>query len=78
MAEVLAIAAGQGGPDAGTGLPGGTAGAGSGSQERLTLTVEEAAAAPGISRAFAHEAVNRGEIPHVRIGRRVSGSESGA
>jgi excisionase family DNA binding protein len=40
-------------------------------QERLTLTVEEAAAMLGISRAFAYEAVNRGEIPHIRIGRRI-------
>jgi excisionase family DNA binding protein len=38
---------------------------------RLTLTVEEAAAALGISRAFAYEAVRRGEIPSIRIGRRV-------
>jgi excisionase family DNA binding protein len=38
---------------------------------RLTLTVEEAAQLLGISRAFAYEAVKRGEIPHVRIGRRV-------
>jgi excisionase family DNA binding protein len=39
--------------------------------ERLTLTVEEAATMLGISRAFAYEAVNRGEIPSIRIGRRV-------
>lgn len=39
--------------------------------ERLTLTVEEAAATLGISRAFAYEAVSRGEIPSIRIGRRV-------
>jgi len=39
--------------------------------ERLTLSVEEAAAALGISRAFAYEAVRRGEIPSIRIGRRV-------
>lgn len=39
--------------------------------ERLTLTVEEAAAVLGISRAFAYEAVRRGEIPSIRIGRRV-------
>jgi excisionase family DNA binding protein len=39
--------------------------------ERLTLTVEEAAATLGISRAFAYEAVRRGEIPSIRIGRRV-------
>jgi excisionase family DNA binding protein len=44
---------------------------GSGGQERLTMTVEEAAAALGISRAFAYEAVTRNEIPHVRIGRRI-------
>jgi excisionase family DNA binding protein len=40
-------------------------------QERLTLTVEEAAATLGISRAFAYEAVRRGEIPSIKIGRRV-------
>lgn len=39
--------------------------------ERLTLTVEEAATLLGISRAFAYEAVRRGEIPSIRIGRRV-------
>ena len=39
--------------------------------ERLTLTVEEAAQVLGISRAFAYESVRRGEIPHIRIGRRV-------
>lgn len=38
---------------------------------RLTLTVEEAAGLLGISRAFAYEAVRRGEIPSIRIGRRV-------
>lgn len=38
---------------------------------RLTLTVEEAAQALGISRAFAYEAVARGDIPSIRIGRRV-------
>ena len=39
--------------------------------QRLTLTVEEAAAALGLSRAFTYEAVNRGEIPSIRIGRRI-------
>jgi excisionase family DNA binding protein len=39
--------------------------------ERLTLTVEEAATMLGISRAFAYEAVGRGDIPHIRIGRRI-------
>lgn len=38
---------------------------------RLTLTVEEAAGLLGISRAFACETVRRGEIPSIRIGRRV-------
>jgi excisionase family DNA binding protein len=36
----------------------------------LTLTVEEAAAALGISRA-AYEDARRGEIPNIRIGRRI-------
>jgi excisionase family DNA binding protein len=39
--------------------------------ERLTYSVEEAAAVLGISRAFAYEAVQRGDIPHLRIGRRI-------
>jgi excisionase family DNA binding protein len=39
--------------------------------DRLVLSVEEAAAALGISRAFAYEAVQRGEIPSIRIGRRI-------
>jgi excisionase family DNA binding protein len=70
LAEVLDVAArGDAGAEAGT--PGGTSGATSGGQERLTMTVEEAAAALGISRAFAYEAVTRNEIPHVRIGRRI-------
>lgn len=38
---------------------------------RATLTVEEAAVILGISRAFAYEAVARGEIPCIRIGRRI-------
>ncbi len=38
---------------------------------RLTLTVEEAAQRLGISRAFAYEAVRRGEIPHIKIGKRI-------
>lgn len=39
--------------------------------DRLTLTVEETAAVLGISRAHAYESVRRGEIPHVRMGRRI-------
>lgn len=55
------------------GAPGGrtSAGAVSTSGDRLTLTVEEAAASLGISRASAYEAVRRGDIPAIRIGRRI-------
>lgn len=38
---------------------------------RLTLTVEEAAVLLGISRGLAYELVRRGEIPALRLGRRV-------
>jgi excisionase family DNA binding protein len=38
---------------------------------RLTLTVEEAAEALGISRASAYEAVRVKQIPSVRIGKRI-------
>jgi len=38
---------------------------------RLTVTVEEAAQVLGISRATAYEAVGLGEIPCIRIGRRI-------
>lgn len=40
-------------------------------QNRLTLTVEEAAEMLGISRAFAYKLVKRDELPIVRLGRRV-------
>jgi excisionase family DNA binding protein len=39
--------------------------------ESLTLTVSEAATLLGISRALAYELVARGEIPSLRLGRRV-------
>lgn len=39
--------------------------------ERLTMTVDEAAAALGISRNLAYELVERGELPSVRLGRRL-------
>ena len=39
--------------------------------QRLTMTVEEAAVVLGISRATAYDAVSRGEIPCIRIGRRI-------
>ena len=37
---------------------------------RLTISVEEAAQVLSIGRSAAYEAVHRGDIPHVRIGRR--------
>ena len=42
-----------------------------GTSETKTLTVEEAARELGIGRGSADEAVRRGEIPVVRIGRRL-------
>lgn len=39
--------------------------------ERLTLTVEEAAEVLGIGRTLAYESVQRGDLPTVRIGRRL-------
>lgn len=38
---------------------------------RRTLTVDEAAEILGISRGSAYEAVRQGEIPTIRIGRRI-------
>jgi excisionase family DNA binding protein len=40
-------------------------------RERLTLTVEEAADVLGISRSLAYELVRRGDIPSLRLGRRI-------
>ena len=37
----------------------------------MTLTVEQAARELGISRSLAYEAVRVGEIPSIKIGRRV-------
>jgi excisionase family DNA binding protein len=39
--------------------------------EQLTLTVEEAARALGINRNSAYEAARNGELPAIRIGRRL-------
>jgi excisionase family DNA binding protein len=39
--------------------------------DRITLTVEEAGTRLGISRTLAYELVRRGEIPSIRLGRRV-------
>jgi len=38
---------------------------------RVTLTVEEAAARIGLGRGSAYEAVRRGEIPSIRFGKRI-------
>ena len=38
---------------------------------RATLTVEQAANVLGISRGSAYEAIRRGEIPSIRLGRRI-------
>lgn len=40
-------------------------------QDCLTVSVEEAAALLGISRALAYELVRRGDLPCLRLGRRV-------
>jgi excisionase family DNA binding protein len=42
-----------------------------GSESRLTVTVTQAAVMLGISRTSAYERVRRGEIPTVRLGRRL-------
>ncbi len=39
--------------------------------DRLTLTVTETATVLGISRALAYESVARGELPCIRIGKRI-------
>jgi len=44
---------------------------GAGEQERLTLTVAEAAKLLGISRGTAYECVRTGQLPSVSFGRRV-------
>jgi excisionase family DNA binding protein len=40
-------------------------------EPKTTLTVEEAAKLLGISRGLAFQAVRRGDIPSIRIGRRI-------
>ena len=39
--------------------------------DRLALSVEDAARLLGISRTLAYEAVARGELPSVRLGKRI-------
>ena len=41
------------------------------STERLTYSVEEAATLLGISRSLAYEAARSGDLPTIRIGRRI-------
>lgn len=41
------------------------------SDERLTLTIREAAALLGLSRGSAYQAVLTGQMPHIKIGRRL-------
>jgi excisionase family DNA binding protein len=38
---------------------------------RLTLSVEEAGKMLGLSRGLMYEAIRRGEIPSIRVGRRI-------
>jgi excisionase family DNA binding protein len=40
-------------------------------EERATLTVSEAARLLGISRNSAYQGIMTGEIPHIKIGRRI-------
>lgn len=40
-------------------------------EESLTVSVETAARMLGLSRSGAFDAIRRGDIPHVRIGRRI-------
>lgn len=40
-------------------------------KKRLTVTVEEAGELLGISRSLAYELVHRGDLPSLRLGRRL-------
>ncbi len=39
--------------------------------ERLTLTVDSCARLLGLSRNSCYEGIKRGEIPHIKIGKRI-------
>ncbi len=41
------------------------------SAERATYTVAEVAEILGVSTSTAYESINRGEIPHLRLGNRI-------
>ena len=40
-------------------------------KERLTLNVPEAARLLGLSRGSAYQAIATGEIPHIKVGKRI-------
>jgi excisionase family DNA binding protein len=70
LGDALAFGAGTTGSAAVTG-PRTASGAVASVENRLVFTVDEAAQLLGISRSFAYEAVQRGDIPSMRIGRRI-------
>lgn len=70
LRDALAFAAGQTAAQSGQ-LAHTAAGAVAPVDDRLVYTVDEAATLLGISRSFAYEAVQKGEIPSMRIGRRI-------
>ena len=39
--------------------------------QRKTLTVDETAAITGLSRQSTYDAISRGELPSIRVGRRI-------
>ena len=47
------------------------------SDNKLTLTVEEAGKMLGISRATAYQLANQGKLPAIRLGRRLLISKAG-
>jgi len=69
--DALVFAASGAGPAAVAAGSGSAAGAVAPVEDRLVYTVEEAASLLGISRSFAYEAVQKGDIPSMRIGRRI-------
>lgn len=70
LLDALVFAAGGLGPGVAPGART-AAGAVAPVESRLVYTVEEAATLLGISRSFAYEAVQNGQIPSMRIGRRI-------
>ncbi|MGP8182083.1 MAG: helix-turn-helix domain-containing protein [Acidimicrobiales bacterium] len=70
LRDALVFAAGGAGPAVAPGS-GSAAGAVAPVENRLVYTVEEAASLLGISRSFAYEAVQHGDIPSMRIGKRI-------